>query len=131
MDLRRAARYPVQLECTANPLDNRAARWSGWTVNASRLGVLVSFRETGASAQVPVMGERVRIVLKLPAEPRSRPCSVDCLCQVVRVAEKVDAHLVALAVQRYCFRPAVQCAAEKLRPGDPGAAGRPAGPVSF
>jgi hypothetical protein len=130
MDLRRADRYPVQLECTASSPDSHAARLSGWTVNASRLGVLVSFRETWALAQVPVIGERVRIVLNLPAEPRSRPCSVDCLCQVVRVHEKADTHLVAFAVQRYCFRPSVQCAAEKLRPGDPGASGL-AGPVSF
>ena len=115
-ELRRAERYPVQLECTASSLDSRAASLTGRTVNASRLGVLVSFGEPGASARAPVMGERVRIFLKLPEELGSRPCSVDCLCQVVRVDEKLDAHLIAFALQRYQFRPSVPSAPQEPCP---------------
>jgi hypothetical protein len=127
MELRRAARYPVHLECTASSRHGRAARLSGRTVNASHRGVLVSFGEIGPSAQLPVLGEHLRIVLKLPEEPRFRQCWVDCMCRVVRVDEKAEAHLVAFAVQRYWFRPSLEGASEEPWPGDPGASG-PDGP---
>lgn len=128
MELRRADRYPVQLECTVNPLQRRAIIMSGRTVNASRLGFLVSFYEAAASAQAPVVGDRVRLVLKLPEEPSSRPCSVDCLCQVVRVDGQTDAHLVAFELQRYQFRPSVPSAPQGPYPLYPRASG-PIGPV--
>lgn len=106
MELRRGTRHPVRLDCSVYGLSKRTASLAGQTVNMSNCGVLVSLNGAGRLTALPEVGEFAWVVLELPQVPYFRGFWLGCGCQVARVVEQTDAHLVALNVKRYRFRPA-------------------------
>ena len=108
MERRRGTRYPVRLDCRVSSFSETTASISGQTLNMSKCGVLISLNGTGPLPAVLEVGERVRVLLELPHVPYFRGCWLDCGCQVVRVVDQTDAHLVAFEVKRYQFRPSPQ-----------------------
>jgi flavin reductase (DIM6/NTAB) family NADH-FMN oxidoreductase RutF len=108
MELRRGTRYPVQLECTLSPCFTPAASLPGWTVNMSNCGILVSLDAAERLPPTAGVGEYAQVALELTRGPYLRECWLDCMCRVVRVDEQAGAHLVALDVRRYHFRPSPQ-----------------------
>ena len=112
MERRRGTRYPVRLDCNLSLPDRPTASLSGQTVNMSSCGVLVSFQADGPLPAKPKVGGLARLVVELPQAPYFRGCWLDCKCRVVRVVKQTDAHLVALHVGRYWFRPSPESASE-------------------
>jgi hypothetical protein len=108
MERRRGTRHPVHLDCSVSPRSKHTASLSGQTVNMSNCGVLVSLNTTGPLPATLEVGERARVLLELPQVPYFRGCWLDCKCEVVRVIQQNDAHLIGLHVSRYRFRPASQ-----------------------
>jgi len=103
VELRRATRYPVHLDCSEHFDSAGPTSLSGQTVNMSSRGILVSF--AGALPVTPRIAEVAHVVVELPQARYNRECWLHCACHVVRVAGWPEARMVALEVQRYHFRP--------------------------
>ena len=107
MERRRGTRHPVHLDCSVSPHSKSTASLSGQTVNMSNCGVLVSLNANGPLPTMLEVGQRARVLLELPHVPYFRGCWLDCKCEVARVIEENDAHLVGLHVSHCQFRPAL------------------------
>jgi hypothetical protein len=103
-DLRRDARYDVQLICRVSSPFETFGDLSGVTLNMSRSGMLVSFDEVQPLQLMPVVGQPARITLELPRSPSPQRRCIECVGRVVRLGEGAESRCVAFELRRYEFR---------------------------
>ncbi len=98
---RRGRRFPLSLPCSVSSPSSEFSQLTGATLNMSRSGVLVAFRNVEPSCVLPTVGEIALVLIDLPVSQSFSPRCLECMAQVVRISNQGTDHPeVAMELRR-------------------------------